>query len=544
MKKPNKDKSPTKKLDKLESSMDQVVDTVQIEAQQGTWDLKMKNAKMQFSNISYDSEQHKLECEEGSILINTSCIRCPVGTFFNVLRQKCESCQRGSYQQEEGQYSCHLCPNLTSTHRSNSRSKEDCKAQCLPGTFSKDGIKQCTTCPEGSYQHLYGQTTCNNCPGSTTTLRRGTRRLSMCRAECSPGYASKTGLEPCLSCPKGTYQFDTGKTFCLDCPGDGKTLETASTDLSECQGSYTDYQSDIPVEVDFDECFAKPCKNGATCRSQGGFGIRCICAPGYTGAYCEKELDECESDPCFNGGSCVDLKVDYSCKCVAGFTGKKCEVNIDECLGQPCVNNGTCVDGVNNYNCSCLPEYEGPRCERLKDDCKNAQCQHEGICVNTLQGYNCQCANGYSGVNCEINNDDCSSGPCRNDGTCVDEVAGFSCVCMPGYTGKQCLNEIDECASLPCFQGATCVDRINSFECICPQTFSGRLCETELDSKYLLDFPSSGTINYSTFKMGREMSAFSIGFWIRTSDEINQGTPFSYSVGAFDNALTITNYDG
>ncbi|XP_063401402.1 sushi, von Willebrand factor type A, EGF and pentraxin domain-containing protein 1-like [Mytilus trossulus] len=544
MKKPNKDKSPTKKLDKLESSMEQVADTVQIEAQQGTWDLKMKNAKMQFSNISYDSEQQKLECEEGSILINTSCIRCPVGTFFNVLQQKCESCLRGSYQPEEGQYTCHLCPNLTSTQSSNSRSKEDCKAQCLPGTFSKDGIEQCTTCPKSSYQNLYGQTTCNNCPRRITTLRRGTRRLSMCKAECSPGYASKTGLEPCLPCPKGTYQYDTGKTFCLNCPGEGKTLDTASTDVSECQGSNTDYQSDIPVEVDFDECFAKPCKNGATCRSRGGFGIMCICGPGYTGAYCEKELDECESDPCFNGGSCVDLKVDYSCKCVAGFTGKKCEVNIDECLGQPCVNNGTCVDGINNYNCSCLPEYEGPRCERIKDDCKDAQCQHEGVCVNTLQGYNCQCANGYSGVNCEIDNDDCSSGPCRNDGTCVDEVAGFSCVCMPGYTGKQCLNEIDECASLPCFQGATCVDRINSFECICPQTFSGRLCETELDSKYLLDFPSSGTINYSTFKMGREMSAFSIGFWIRTSDEINQGTPFSYSVGAFDNALTITNYDG
>lgn len=58
-------------------------------------------------------------------------VRCPGGTFFNVLRQKCESCLRGSYQPEEGQYSCHLCPNLTSTHRSNSRSKDDCKGKIL-----------------------------------------------------------------------------------------------------------------------------------------------------------------------------------------------------------------------------------------------------------------------------------------------------------------------------------------------------------------------------------------------------------------------------
>lgn len=57
-------------------------------------------------------------------------------------------------------------------------------------------------------------------------------------AECSSGYASKTGLEPCLPCPKGTYQFDVGKTFCLDCPGEGNTLDIASTDVSECQGKY------------------------------------------------------------------------------------------------------------------------------------------------------------------------------------------------------------------------------------------------------------------------------------------------------------------
>lgn len=60
----------------------------------------------------------------------------------------------------------------------------------------------------------------------------------------------------------------------------------------------------------------------------------------------------------------------------------------------------------------------------------------------------------------------------------------------------------------------------------------------------MLDFPTGGTVNYASFPMNKDLTSFTIAFWIKTSDESNQGTPFSYSVGDFDNALTITNYDG
>lgn len=52
---------------------------------------------------------------------------------------------------------------------------------CLPGTYSEDGLEQCTTCQEGFYQNKYGQMSCIHCPDNTTTYRRGVRRLSMCR---------------------------------------------------------------------------------------------------------------------------------------------------------------------------------------------------------------------------------------------------------------------------------------------------------------------------------------------------------------------------
>ena len=36
------------------------------------------------------------------------------------------------------------------------------------------------------------------------------------------------------------------------------------------------------------------------------------------------------------------------------------------------------------------------------------------------------------------------------------------------------------------------------------------------------------------------LDAFTISFWIKTTDKDNQGTPFSYAVDNEDNALTIT----
>lgn len=59
------------------------------------------------------------------------------------------------------------------------------------------------------------------------------------------------------------------------------------------------------------------------------------------------EIDECEARPCQNGATCRDYVAMYKCECLAGFQGKDCEVNIDECASSPCLNQGQCVDRVN-----------------------------------------------------------------------------------------------------------------------------------------------------------------------------------------------------
>ena len=52
---------------------------------------------------------------------------------------------------------------------------------CQPGMYSKDGIVPCSPCEVGYYQHMYGQSRCSLCPGSTSTLSVGYSAKSDCK---------------------------------------------------------------------------------------------------------------------------------------------------------------------------------------------------------------------------------------------------------------------------------------------------------------------------------------------------------------------------
>jgi hypothetical protein len=56
-------------------------------------------------------------------------VHCPVGTLYNVIHQDCQSCPQGSYQPVEGQVTCLVCPDHTSTSNNNSKSRNDCKGK-------------------------------------------------------------------------------------------------------------------------------------------------------------------------------------------------------------------------------------------------------------------------------------------------------------------------------------------------------------------------------------------------------------------------------
>ena len=212
-------------------------------------------------------------------------VKCPVGTFFNVIHRECQSCPQGSYQPQEGQVTCLVCPEKTSTKKELAKNPYDCKAFCLPGSFSSDGLEPCTTCDVGEYQDEYSSYSCASCPHGTTTWRRGSWVLEECKTPCPAGHVSETGLEPCLPCPEDHFQHQQRAKHCFRCPDESNTNgDTGASSISQCKGLATEFQGAYTSlqKLTINDCFSLPCTNGGTCAPMQ-LGYICVCLPGYSG---------------------------------------------------------------------------------------------------------------------------------------------------------------------------------------------------------------------------------------------------------------------
>ncbi|KZS17024.1 putative Sushi [Daphnia magna] len=522
-----------------------------------------------------DVDRPKFSCPAGSIPVKADnstnefarCVYCPVGTFFNVVNEVCESCSQGSYQPEEGQLSCLVCPNNTSTKVVNAKRSDDCQAQCLAGSYSPTGLEPCSTCPQGTYQTEYSQRQCLPCPSGSTTWRRGSRRLEDCKFVCARGLVSETGLAPCFPCPAGFYQPLDGQKFCIRCPRRAPyTPGIAAVNRIEClrvrpsmDGNDVNGTEELPEAetteefeqatlLEVNECFSLPCQNGGQCRTLD-FGYVCDCPAGYTGMQCQTDVDECSSSPCLNGATCLDGVDSFQCQCPTGFTGDLCQTDIDECLSGPCHEGATCVDKTMGYICVCPPGMAGPRCELDVDECLSGPCQNGGTCYDRLANYTCVCHPGWAGKLCEQAVDECLSQPCLNGATCEDLVGHFICHCPTGYDGLLCDNDVDECQPEPCASGSTCINRLGSFACSCPPGVVGSTCDTTVNPEFSLEFTSAGKLDYAVWEGGlrthsKPLGQLSLCAWIKTTDQQNYGTVFSYATDEEANSLTLTDYSG
>ncbi|XP_052776199.1 sushi, von Willebrand factor type A, EGF and pentraxin domain-containing protein 1-like isoform X1 [Mya arenaria] len=544
----------TRLQEQLVTVFDNIKKTLEKDAKRGDLHLEVDGRQLALHDFQLEGTA-EFTCKEGSVRREKSCAKCPVGTFFNIVKRECESCLRGTFQPEVGQISCFYCPANSSTTEVHATSQHNCTSLCLPGTFSNNTVEPCETCHRGYYQDTYGQTDCISCPKRHTTLRRGVMDLAECKEKCPAGYLSRTGVSPCWPCPRGSYQPRVGRVSCLQCPRGTDTSDTGATDLAQCHMELSDYPQDVAPalmsdgqqeEIDFNVCISQPCLNGATCKA-GLFGatFECDCAPGFSGVFCDQETDECSAAPCLNGGTCQDEKGDYKCLCAPGYTGKKCEKDIDDCSGVECMNGGTCVDQVNGFRCSCPHGYTGAVCEMDIDDCVSDPCSNGGTCVDGPGGYTCTCRSGLRGEQCEIDDDNCASGPCQNEATCVDQVDSYICECPAGYEGVNCEKDVDDCANSPCTPPATCRDLVADYSCECPTGMGGRNCDQVIDVHFQLDFPSTAsTTEYAMLDLKPDLTSATACFWMRSDDTTNQGTAFSYANEDGDNIFTLTNYDG
>ncbi|XP_033748483.1 protein eyes shut homolog [Pecten maximus] len=271
-----------------------------------------------------------------------------------------------------------------------------------------------------------------------------------------------------------------------------------------CETDMTCYMSEpCPAHhrtgCDANTCLARPCKNGATCKT-AGTTYTCLCTSAYYGTTCDY-VDRCRSNPCINGGTCTRSGSDFRCGCTNEYKGTTCQ-HQSPCHGQPCENGATCHYVGSTITCTCLSGFYGDHCENV-DRCLSRPCINGGTCTRTMSDFRCGCTNEYEGNTCQ-NQSPCFGQPCKNGATCRNAGATSTCICSHGFYGGHCGND-DACLSAPCTNGATC-NRIGSdYSCSCTERYTGSRCIKDCrpgpaDIVIILDASSSANTVFNASK--------------------------------------------
>ncbi|EDO26715.1 predicted protein, partial [Nematostella vectensis] len=95
-------------------------------------------------------------------------------------------------------------------------------------------LRDCQPCAVGSYQDNEGEEFCKLCPQGKTSRETGAKSQDMCLEICSSGSYSPQGVGGCLPCFQGTYQPNSKAKSSIQCPPGTTTVKEGSTSASQC----------------------------------------------------------------------------------------------------------------------------------------------------------------------------------------------------------------------------------------------------------------------------------------------------------------------
>ncbi|XP_053380916.1 sushi, von Willebrand factor type A, EGF and pentraxin domain-containing protein 1-like [Mercenaria mercenaria] len=370
-----------------------------------------------------------------------------------------------------------------------------CK-QCPKGTYLNSTTDTCEYCNIGEYMDHAAAATCEPCPHGYSTLYEGSKNISACIKQCSPGFVSITSMEPCFACPVGTYQPRLGQTKCESCPNGTATKETNSITAEECDifdiffgtleeqtvistfnaedsatltlslwlkpinlenfrlsiyitdifGEITNITFSDYVYVVFGSSFHNKSDGTLTKDKWTHIASSLNTTSGsmqlYVGGKLIMSEKEAVIDPLrtISKGT-VEMENISKGIYISGFT--LYNRHLDQAgvtsLLQYCVV--TAADGLFSLT-DMLPHLvQGSSiifpttCDPV-NECETGACGTH-TCINKVDGFECICHNEMTGPLCNIPPDYCLNNKCVN-GDCVSGNGTYKCTCKDGYTGVFC----------------------------------------------------------------------------------------------------------
>ncbi|XP_060076672.1 uncharacterized protein LOC132556307 [Ylistrum balloti] len=228
---------------------------------------------------SIDIEE-SISCADGYQVIDSQCVQCSLGQYYDSESKTCKLCPWNTYQNEVEQTSCKSCNGNNVTLFQGAFNAIHCVDNCTAGSFYNESTGSCEACPKNFYQENFGKGYCDNCPIDKITTGTGSDSFADCNDDCPVGYERIQSNQDCVACPKGTYRIQLAEK-CIPCPLEFTTEGIATTDASGCSiricynGTFRNASNkceDCPYGFYQDENFMDQCKECPSSESTMSMG--------------------------------------------------------------------------------------------------------------------------------------------------------------------------------------------------------------------------------------------------------------------------------